>query len=136
MSHTAPDAAEYAALNRLLRDFSRANRDHYSRLIDDYIATCANARNRIQFAPAPSLLALRGIQSVHTQFLDQQEIIENSLVMDLSPLADTYINGLDLQIRRLRPQNDAAAIKLLQDEIDTIRQDPHYFRNLMLSQPD
>jgi hypothetical protein len=53
-------------------------------------------------------------------------------VRELSLLADTYVLGIEKQIERLREENDPAAIKLLEKEIDSVRANEAYFPDLML----
>jgi hypothetical protein len=84
--------------------------------------------------PEPLKLA-PDFEALHAEFLEKQEAIDNLLASDLSKLSATYILGIEKQIERLKPNDDPAAIKLLEEEIKLVREDEKYFTELMLA-PD
>jgi hypothetical protein len=54
------------------------------------------------------------------------------LKQELSGLPAIYILGLDKQIERLKASQDAPAITLIKEEIDSARSNPEYFQNHVL----
>lgn len=71
---------------------------------------------------------------MHSENLEKQDAIDESLKQALTQLSATYILGLEKQNERLRATNDPAAIDLIKDEIEKTRDDSDYFPNLMLGE--
>ncbi len=72
------------------------------------------------------------IEATFTDYQDKEKAIDATLQRALSTLSGTYILGLEKQIERLQTENDAPAIDLIQKEIDSTKQSPEYFADLML----
>ena len=122
------------AIKRLLRDYNnREYRSFLTRAVDDYIQKCTRSGNRIPLRiPAQNIYNIRGIDMVHSEFLEKQETIDDSLTEELSSLSSTYITGLQMQIDRLKDQDDPVAIELIEDEIKEVRRSRKYFPELMI----
>lgn len=71
-------------------------------------------------------------RGLHSGFLEAQNNFKERLALKLRLQSDTYITGIEFQIKRLEGTDDQAAIDLLQREIDMVKQNPDYFRSLML----
>ncbi len=65
-------------------------------------------------------------------YLSKQAAIEADFRKKMGPFAATYILGMQKQIERSQAENDAAAIALIEAEIQLTRQNPEHFPNLML----
>ena len=72
------------------------------------------------------------IEATFTDYQDKEKAIDATFQRALSTLSGTYILGLEKQIERLKTENDAPAIDLIQKEIDATKQSPEYFADLML----
>jgi hypothetical protein len=81
---------------------------------------------------AEDLSAVPDIDAVFSIFLDKQATIESAFQKSLVTLAGTYTAGMQLQIDRLKTENDAPAVKLIEEEISRTKQSPKYFSDLML----
>ncbi len=58
-------------------------------------------------------------------------VIDDLLLQGLLPLPGTYIQGLELQIDRLKADNDVGAITLIKEEIEKTKNSTTYFANLV-----
>jgi len=133
-----------------LEDFARAvkrnirkldfgtRRDNAEEALEAYIAQCKQDENRIQPKPDPKkdntkrLNEIDGFAFIHDEYMQKQENIEEQLMQALSQISGTYLKGLDLQIERLRKDNDPAAIALIEEEVEKTRNSEKYFPYLML----
>ena len=109
----------------VLRDFNAA-------AIKAHVAACREDGNSIASDLPEALDNLTNAYNIHADYLRRQEGIDQKLTRELSSLADTYVLGIGKQIERLREGSDPVAIKLLEGEIDSVRENKEYFPNLML----
>lgn len=107
-------------------------RDEYASSIKTHVEDLRKNGNILTDAPPESLWPLAGAVRIHAGYFQKQQDIRQKLVRELSSLADTYVIGIEKQIERLRQENDPAAVKLLEEEIDSVREKENYFPNLML----
>lgn len=139
-----------AALLKNLEDFERAVKRSIRKLdfggirdmaetnLETYITRCKADGNRIPGKPDPKkdtnngVRNIRGFPETHEEYLAKQELIDEQLFQSLSQLSSTYIKGLELQIERLRKDNDPAAIELIEEEVGKTRNSEKYFPYLML----
>lgn len=122
------------ALNRAARKIThKSTREHAEESVDEFIKECAADGHRIPLQQDARLTGFPSLAESHDEFLEKQEQLEKTLQSGLSALSASYILGIEKQIERLRPQNDTAAIRLLEEEIELVRQDGEYFAELMLS---
>jgi serine/threonine protein kinase len=108
-----------------------AHRDFYTAFIKTHVAECREDGNSISSALPDSLRNLPNAYAFHADCLRRQLGIEQKLTRELSSLADTYVLGIEKQIERLKETNDPVAIKKLQEEIDSVRENKGYFPGLM-----
>jgi len=64
-------------------------------------------------------------------YLKKETAIDEALQKALAPFSGTYVQGMELQVGRLKADNDVAAIELIEKEIASIKESPDYFINLM-----
>jgi hypothetical protein len=107
-------------------------RDEYASSIKAYVEDLRKKGNVLTDEPPDSLLQLAGAVRIHAGYLQKQQDIRQKMVREFSSLADTYVIGIEKQIERLREENDPAAVKLLEEEIDSVREKENYFPNMML----
>jgi hypothetical protein len=107
-------------------------RDEYAASIKSYGQDCRDNGNLITEAPPEALWPMAGAVRLHSDFLRKQQTIDQKLVRELASLADTYVKGIEKQIERLRQDDDPAAVKLLEKEIDSVHEKENYFPSLML----
>lgn len=60
-----------------------------------------------------------------------QEEADAKFLKDLEPHAETYIQGITMEIQRRQQANDAGAVNELAEEINRVRDDPAYFSKLI-----
>jgi serine/threonine protein kinase len=107
-------------------------RDYFTGFIKGYAAECRMEQNAIPDEFPGALRSLAGAYTIHADSLRKQEGIHQKLVREVSALADTYVLGIEKQIERLREDNDPAAIRKLEGEIESVRENKDYFPDLML----
>jgi serine/threonine protein kinase len=125
-------ACERELSNEARKEGRMLLRDEYASSIKTYIEDCRNNRNALTAAPPESLWPMAGAVRIHADYVRKEQAINQKLVRELSLLADTYVLGIEKQIERLRQENDPAAVKLLEKEIDSVRENEKYFPDLML----
>jgi hypothetical protein len=108
-----------------------AHRDFYTAFIKTHVAECREDGNSVSSALPDSLRNLPNAYAFHADCLRRQLGIEQKLTRELSSLADTYVLGIEKQIERLKETSDPVAIKKLQEEIDSVRENKGYFPGLM-----
>jgi hypothetical protein len=82
------------------------------------------------------LASIDEVAAIHRENYQKQVGIEDTFNEALAQLSATYILGLELQIERLEPENDPAAIALIQEEIKRTREDRPYFQESILGLSD
>lgn len=144
-----------ASLLKNLEDFERAVKRSIRKLdfggirdmaetnLETYITRCKADGNRIPGKGDPKkdtnnnnnnngVRNIRGFPETHEEYLAKQELIDELLFQSLSQLSSTYIKGLELQIERLKKDNDPAAVALIEEEVEKTRSSEKYFPYLML----
>ena len=105
--------------------------------LDTYIHLCKERGNRIpkkvkhKDLPERQIEDMEKFVSFRDSFLMKEEAIDNLLYRSLCQLSATYILGLEKQIERLKPENDLAAIELINEEIAKTRSNEAHFPNLI-----
>ncbi|MEO5916861.1 MAG: protein kinase [Luteolibacter sp.] len=79
-----------------------------------------------------SLSEFMEIEAIRAEFYQKQTGVQDTFKQALSTLSGTYILGLQKQIERLKADNDAGAIDLVEKEIEATKSDPDYFSGLIL----
>ncbi|MDP3851064.1 MAG: serine/threonine-protein kinase [Luteolibacter sp.] len=120
------------SLGRVARSIPiKARRLAFEETLEEFIKECKQSGNRIPTNMSEDLFVTPSVEDLHADSLKEQKTIENSTIRDLSQFSATYILGIEKQIERLQSENDPLAIKLLEEEIETIRDDEGYFAELM-----
>ena len=68
---------------------------------------------------------------LQSAFLEAQTNLKERLALKLQLQVDTYVTGIEYQMKRLEDTHDQPAIDLLKAEIDKVKRDPTYFESLM-----
>jgi len=71
------------------------------------------------------------LDAIHAEFYPKQNALDRLRDQQITELAKIYILGLDKEIERRVAVADEASEALLKSEINTTRDDPSHFRNLM-----
>jgi serine/threonine protein kinase len=101
--------------------------------LQDFINSCKEDDGRIPGELSRKLENLTDAADIHAEFLAKQTAIEDTFHREIAKLSETYILGIQKQIERLKSDHDQAAIRLLEDEIQQVRENDSYFRDLMLT---
>lgn len=71
-------------------------------------------------------------EKIASTYLNKQTALDATFRKAMASHAATYVVGMQKQIERSQAENDATAIKLIEDEIRLTREEAEYFPNLML----
>ena len=119
---------------RKIRSDWQQERD--KRELEIYIKECKKNGNRIPGIPVhpedDDYPRGKDLKEIRQEFIAKQQAIDDLLMQEVSGLSATYILGLDKQIERLKTSQDAAAITLITEEVDSVRNNPDYFQNQVL----
>jgi serine/threonine protein kinase len=146
LDRTKPTITAYrSSLKGNLTTFERSLKRHVRKLklsdsesdknIEKAIAGWIAGGGRIPDSLGEKLGAIPEVQSVYDEAVQKQANLDEILKRELGKQSATYILGLEMQIERLKPDNDVGAISLIQQEIDKTKESPQYFSDLMLSPP-
>ena len=122
------------------RDLARAlrksyyNRETAENLVDRAVANWKLEGNHLPANMKSGSFRIYTPDAIKTysEHLEKQTAFDEKIQAELKQLSPTYILGLEKQIERLKPDNDTAAIELIEREINSTKRDPDYFPNLML----
>jgi serine/threonine protein kinase len=103
--------------------------------MEEFLKSQRNSANRLPAELNYELSSLEDFKQIHAGFHDKQKELESAFGAQLSSLSATYVLGIEKQIERLATENDPVAVKLLEQEIELVRQKEEHFPNLMLGQP-
>ena len=110
--------------------------EHNKKQLETYIKECKKNGNRIPRIPVypeeDDFPPGKNLKDIRQEFIEKQQAIDDLLMQELSGLSATYILGLDKQIERLKASQDAAAIALITEEVDSVRNNLVYFQNQVL----
>ncbi len=122
------------ALKRQVRKVNMSDHDT-DKTIEKVIAAWTADGGRIPEELGKVLGVIPEAATVYAEAMQKQTSTDDTLHLELSKQAATYIIGLEKQIERLKPDNDVGAIKLIEAEIKQTKDSPKYFSELMLSTP-
>lgn len=123
------------ALKRIVRR-AEFGQDYMEQAVDKHLESIRENGNRI-----PSDFQLKDIgrdriaeqlKDAWTEFLAAQTKLDTQLSTELAELSRTYIVGIELQIKRLKPQIDDTAIESLKAEVTATTSDSTHFETLLL----
>lgn len=81
-----------------------------------------------------ALLDVPEVEELHAGYFVRQTGIDDTFGQALGSFSSLYITGLEKQIERLKADNDAGAVKVIEEEIEETKEDPEHFRSLMVPQ--
>jgi len=116
------------------REVSRAARKEGAAVVSATaraIKTIRDNGNRI-----PEDFKIEGMQDmIYSTLLSDARKVQDAAMekyyKDLEQHASTYVQGLGMEIQRREQTNDAGAINLINEEVARVRDDPHYFGDLI-----
>jgi len=135
--------------DRGLRKLDGYQRDMAEEKSDDYFDKLREKGNRIppevdmgiEKLPARGKdrdAAGRNIQDAHDRIMEEhveafskQNSLEKQFATEMLALTNTYILGIELQIKRLEEAGDTAAMEILQAEVDRTKGNPERFERMM-----
>jgi serine/threonine protein kinase len=121
----------------LRRDLERAirkygyYRDTSETYMDEHEADWKKAGNRIPPVLDGWVATVPDATKIYTEHLEKQAEIDTNLKNGLAANSETYILGLTKQIERLKLEKDVGAIALIEKEIESTKESPKYFAELM-----
>lgn len=133
-NHAREADAEFADFEKALKRKARRAESGKEIALERVEAALETIRANDQVVPPkppPNLTYIPEISEVFTEYHKNFEKLESSLEENLKSHANTYVVGIEYQIKRLNPSQDPVAVQQLQDEIDRTRQDPSHFVSLM-----
>ncbi len=119
-------------LARHIRKFSGATRDELEEALESAEAIWVEDDHRIPEVFPSELSEFTVLSAEHVEFLAEQTELDAKLQRNISSQASVYVLGVENQIEKLKPTDDPAAIALLQEEIDSVKDDPEYFASQIL----
>jgi serine/threonine protein kinase len=111
------------AANRLARKFDRNERNAAETYIEELVAECVEAerivkKNRPEKTPKNLKGFLDDFQSIYLTALSEQVALEEKLVKDVTPLRDSYYEGLIRKAEALSKAGDTDSETILREEAD------------------
>ncbi|MEO5716692.1 MAG: protein kinase, partial [Luteolibacter sp.] len=140
---TVPLVAEHdARLKDNFTDFERAlkrharkadkDKDVFQRLLERRIERWKESGFVIPKEKEAALKEIPEVSETFAVYIKKEVAIDEAFLQSLSSLSGTYVQGMELQIGRLKPENDVPAIELIEKEIASVKESPQYFADLML----
>jgi len=123
-------------LDRTLRRAARRldyNKDAAEKWIEEGLTTFRNNGNRI--SENYNAKDIYQVREVFEKYLAEQVRLDAKLSAELQDYSRTYILGIELQIKRLKAQNDETAAQTLADEISATIAESTHFETLILGGP-
>jgi len=102
--------------------------------LDRLIEECEQNKNRIPDELLEKTNKLNDFNETYDEFLEKQREYDESMLSDVTKLADVYTAELKNQIARLKLVKDQTSIELIEAEIARVSQDGQYFPKLMLGE--
>jgi len=119
---------------RLIRKyFEKYEKDYAERDFDMFVELQVQSGNRVGDELPHRFEDRAGFQQFLENFQKNETKIDADLVSALSDESQTYLQGLEIKIKKLREDNDPVAADEIQSEIDHVKQDPAYFVDMMVS---
>ncbi|OYU45633.1 MAG: hypothetical protein CFE44_06460, partial [Burkholderiales bacterium PBB4] len=123
------------ALKRVARR-AEYGQDYMEEQIEKRLEAIREKGNRIPIEPHLDEIGRDKIgeqlRDAYKDHLASQTKIDELLSADLASLSRTYITGIELQIKRLKPSVDDVAIEALKTEISNTATDSSHFETLLL----
>ena len=123
-------------LDRALKRAARRldyDRDAVEKWIEDSLAIFRNNGNRI--SENYNAKDITQVREIFEKYLAEQAKLDAKLSAELRDYSRTYILGIELQIKRLKTQNDETAAQTLADEVSATAADSTHFETLILGGP-
>lgn len=119
--------------NGLAGIFSRFDseaRGYAEAALAESFGTWQESRYRLPARPAPQLMLYPEVYNSYPAALQRQEQLRKQLMDKIDSEAAFYIKGIEARIEKLKAEDDADAVTLLEREIARVKADPAYFRSL------
>ncbi len=118
------------ALKRQARK-AEINRDLLDAKIERRVARWKESGFLIPEETDQNLADIPDVDEIFAAYLEKEKTINATFQKSLLPLSGMYIQGMELQIGRLKTENDPPAIELIEKEISSTKESPEYFAELM-----
>ncbi len=120
-----------AELRRSVRNLGVGGADQ-KKSVEASLLTLKEGGNRLPTDLADTFGEFPDIEELAPTYLGKQTSLDNAFKKIMASQAATYVVGIQKQIERSQAENDASAVKLLEDEIKLTRANADYFSSLML----
>lgn len=110
----------------------KSNRAASIARVEKTIEKLAHDGARVPDVLISSLASLPDLRELHAKTLEEQQNIDFEYRRDIAALTSTYLLGLRKQSERLKQEKDPGAVRLIDEEVAKVRDDPEYFVQLML----
>jgi Protein kinase domain len=121
----------------LVRELERAlrktqhTRESSERIFAKDIAEWRRAGNRLPEKVKGRLADYSEVFKSFSKHVEDQSAIDSEFNSNMAKLRNTYVEGLGRQLEKLKAANDKGAVKLIEEEMETIEKSPEYFSDLM-----
>lgn len=117
-------------LNRVLRkqNYTRESVEEY---LSAELATWKKNENRMPGVFSGPFARVPDGFKTYNEHLEKQTELDAKLQAELDALCAVYVLGLEKQLVRLKADNDAGAVTLVEAEIELAKESPKYFPKLM-----
>jgi serine/threonine protein kinase len=112
--------------------FSDEARGSAAATLAESLDNWAQNRYLLPEEPAPQLMLYPEVKSSYPAALTRQEELRKQLTEKIDSEAAFYIKGIEMRIEKLKAENDADAVTLLEKEIARVKADPAYFRSVVV----
>jgi hypothetical protein len=117
-------------LNRVLRKLNYT-RNSIEQYLAEEVASWKTNNNRLPAVFSGPFSTVPDGYKTYNEHLEKQTALDDKLQSELDELGATYVLGLEKQLERLKADNDAGAVALVEAEIERIKDSPKYFPKLM-----
>ncbi len=111
------------------------SKDRVANAVEPAIEAMRSAGANIPEKLTSNLADTPELEKIRLEFYQRQIGLDDALALSLTQLSSQYVLGLEMQIERLKPDNDVGAINLIVKEIANTKDDDDYFPGLILDAP-
>ena len=117
-------------LERTLRKM-HYTRDSSEQIIAPHVEEWRRAGNRLPEVLGSGLSSYPDVFKSYAKHVENQTALDSEFEAGMAKLRDVYVDGIGRQIEKLKAEKDDAAVSLIQDEMNSAKESPEYFKGLM-----
>ncbi len=108
------------------------SKDNVVKAVEPAIEAMRTNGGKIPKKLTSKLAATPELEKIRLEFYQRQIGVDDALTLAITKLSSQYILGLEMQIERLKSDDDEGAINLITKEIANTKDDEDYFPSLIL----